>query len=555
MPSRVPRLLAALLGLTAACYAATLAFRFVYDDHEQIVTNPYVQSWRYLPFYFHSNVWAQKMALGNYYRPVFMTWLLAARSAFGLHPILWHAASVVLHVVVTWLVYRLALRLTQHAPTSLVAAALFGVHPVHAESVAWISGITEPLLALFFLLSFLAWLRYRESREPRWIALSVVCFALALFAKETAVVLPAVILLHEWLYSAPASHGQRLREGARAMATFGAAIVLYFVARDFALRGLVHTLVLPWHYSLLAIPMILWRYLRLLVAPVGLSPFYYTPYVTSVTEFRFWFPLLMLVCGFLAVAVAWRIRRSPAVLFAAGWMALTIAPPLAILVMAQEDIVHDRYLYLPSVGFCLLVAIGLRRLARGDQRRLGAAAGVLIALYGGLTVYQSLFWRTDETLFRRAFEVAPEHPFSAIKYAKELERQERYERAEEVYRVALQRDPDSWPANLGVAMAAFHSGRYADAETYMDRALELVRTSDEFYVLALAQEKQGKLAEAEANLQRAIHRDPRVPEYRDELGELDKRQDKQAEAREAFRTALQLNPGDTRARRELAEMP
>src|SRR5947208_1322185 len=106
-------LLGGVLAATFLTYLGTLQFEFVYDDLGQIVANPAVQSWKYFPMYFRANVWMQQLAVGNYYRPVFLAWLLLNHTFFGLHPALWHLTTILSHVAVTALVFVLALRLTR----------------------------------------------------------------------------------------------------------------------------------------------------------------------------------------------------------------------------------------------------------------------------------------------------------------------------------------------------------------------------------------------------------------------------------------------------------
>src|SRR5919109_2726788 len=122
------------LAATFLVYAGTLQFDFVYDDLGQIVSNPAVQSWKYFPLFFRANVWMQQLPVGNYYRPVFLAWLLINHTIFGLHPALWHLTTVLAHVAVTALVFAMSLRLTRDRRIALVAALLFGLHPVHLEA-------------------------------------------------------------------------------------------------------------------------------------------------------------------------------------------------------------------------------------------------------------------------------------------------------------------------------------------------------------------------------------------------------------------------------------
>lgn len=130
------------ITLTAVTYLGTLRFDFVYDDNGQIRDNPFIKSWHYLPQYFVSSAWKHLLPLagGTYYRPLFLTWLRLNYALFSLHPFGWHATSVMLHLLVTWLVYSIVCKLTRRPNLACLTALIFGLHPVHHEVVAWISG-------------------------------------------------------------------------------------------------------------------------------------------------------------------------------------------------------------------------------------------------------------------------------------------------------------------------------------------------------------------------------------------------------------------------------
>src|SRR5262249_24931831 len=131
------------------------------------------------------------------YRPVHLVWNQLNYSLFGMKPAGWHAAAILLHLCVTDLVYLLIRRLIPQRPwLAWMTSLVFGVHPVHHEVVAWISGATDSLFAVFFLLSFLTYLNWRT--QGRWIdmAFSCVLYTLAMFSKETGIVLPALVFAH-----------------------------------------------------------------------------------------------------------------------------------------------------------------------------------------------------------------------------------------------------------------------------------------------------------------------------------------------------------------------
>jgi hypothetical protein len=181
--------LACAIGFLA--YVPTLGFQFVYDDKPQIIQNPAIRAWRYLPNYFTSHVWAELYPHvgSDYYRPVFLLWFRLNHAMFGVNPVGWHLTTVLCHVAATYLVFRLVRRLAASPWTAFSAATLFALHPVYIESVAWVSGVTDPLLAILLLGSFLAYMRFREGNRWGWMGLALAFFVLGLLEKETAVVL------------------------------------------------------------------------------------------------------------------------------------------------------------------------------------------------------------------------------------------------------------------------------------------------------------------------------------------------------------------------------
>jgi hypothetical protein len=522
-------LLGAVLAATFLVFVGTLQFEFVYDDLGQIVANPAVQSWKYFPLFFRANVWMQQLSVGNYYRPVFLAWLLINHTLFGLHPALWHLTTLLAHVGVAALVFVLSLRLTRDRRIALVTALLFGLHPVHLEAVAWISGVTEPLLALLLIPAFLSYLNWRErGRHVSRLAVGLALYALALLSKETAVVLPALVFAYEWLYSpAGETWRPRSRSALLASAPFVFVTGVYLLARAQALHGVAHkTVDLGWKIALLTIPSALWSYIRLLVAPVRLSVFYDTPYVTHVSLRHVVLPLAGIAVATGLLVWWWRRERSPLIAFASAWLLLPILPLLNLTVLPMGDFIHDRYLYLPSVGFALLLAMALAKL---DARHVfGRPAGQIVVLGLALlmavgTVAQSVPWANDLLLYYHGMAVAPNNDLPRNKLAASLVQRGMYNEGIRVYDLVLADDPDYWYANYRMGYAQYMIGHYPEAERYLMRATELHGTPDEFYYLGLAQEKLDKLDGAQTALEQAVKLDPGHSEAQRQLAALRQR--------------------------------
>jgi dolichyl-phosphate-mannose--protein O-mannosyl transferase len=212
-----PRIaLSLILLITAFVYVNSLRYEFTYDDNQQIVLNSAITSASHLPEYFTTHVWASISpdAAANYYRPIFLIWLLLNFKIFGLSPAGWHATTVLVHLIATGLVYVLARRLTSDHLISAIAALLFGIHPVHIESVAWISGVTDPLMTVFLVAAFLMYLDSAQRLEPanpraifqRPFLLSLLFYTLAILTKETAVAFVPILICYEFFVGRKEKH-------------------------------------------------------------------------------------------------------------------------------------------------------------------------------------------------------------------------------------------------------------------------------------------------------------------------------------------------------------
>src|SRR5579871_3783873 len=176
-----------LLLAVILCYANMLTNSFVYDDDQQILQNPYIKSWHYLPQIFGSTVWSfvGQAGASNYYRPLMTFSFLVMWTLFGAVPFGFHLLSLALHAAVVLLGFYAGIRLFADWRLAWMAALLFAVHPVHTEAVDWISAYPDLQVALFFLAAFL-W--YARPGKPTFIdqAILLVFFTLALLSKEPA---------------------------------------------------------------------------------------------------------------------------------------------------------------------------------------------------------------------------------------------------------------------------------------------------------------------------------------------------------------------------------
>lgn len=564
-------LLGLALLLTFAAYSGTLRYQFVHDDRGQIVENPAVHSWRYAPRYFTEHVWASVYPEEwvNYYRPVFLVWLRANDMLFDGHPWGWHLTNVLAHLVVTLLVYFLARRVTEDCLAAAIAALLFGLHPVHIEAVAWVSGVTEPLLGIFFLAAFLCYLKKRDAAASpgRWMTLSLVFFVLAMLEKETGVILPVVIVVYEWMYGAIPEVAWRWRRmGRRAghallcALPYFTLILPYLAARTYALKGFSH-IVTPLSFATLVYtwPSLAWFWVKHLLWPVRLSTFYDLPAVTRPTLFNLVLPALGVLLAL--AALLYGSSRSRTFAFASAWIVIPLFPLLDLRVFLQDDFAHDRYLYLPSVGLAMMAALGLRRVHSGRAKLLGQPAArsvAALALAAPLafgTAYQSFYLANDLVFYQYNLRVAPNNKYARSNLATVMGERGMYAEAVRLFQQVLEKDPGFWPATYNLGYTYYKVGQLEEAERYLIRAIQINPAKPEEYLyLGLTRLRMGRDQEAEAAIRRAIQIRPDGYGYHFALGVVLKTRGDLSGALEQFRAELASHPQQWAARQQVAEI-
>ncbi len=556
-------------GIAALAYLATLWFGFVYDDVPQILKNPAIHSWRYLPQYFTSHVWAAiyPNSAGNYYRPLFLLWLRLNYVVFGASPPGWHATSVVCHMVATYLVFSFTQQLMRDRGIAFSAAVIFGVHPAHIENVAWISGVTDPLMACFALGSCAVFLGFRESRKVPALILSLGLFVLALLSKETAAVLPALIfaLAILRLRNAPRADDlqpRKMLSGLQGTAPYLLLTLLYVVVRSRALGGFAHaTISISWKSVFLTWPAVVWFYARHLLFPVRLSEFYALDYVRHATVRLVVLPLLLLPALGGALYFWIRLLRQKQVaFFALLLIALPLLPVLDLRSLTAGDIVHDRYLYLPSAGLALLAAISIAVLAErlpDRYRRIApiALTGFVVLLFAALTLTQQAQWANDISLYTRGVESAPNNLTVRDDLANALMAANQPDRAIPLYLDVLKRNPNFWRSNYNLGYSYYKIGNYDAAQDYLQRAIRIDGSdSDQFIYLGLVQLQLKKLGQAADNARAAIARNPQARGYHFILGLIEEARGDREGAVSALKGELALYPNNGPAAAELQKI-
>jgi Flp pilus assembly protein TadD len=572
------KLVAVALGVALVAYLNALDNQFVYDDRYQILKNPTIADPANIPRMFTQGVWqfmnrAAEGAVGAYYRPLFNVALIVNHRLFGLDPFGWHAVSLLLHLGVTAGVYVLGRRWGLATWAAAAAALVFAVHPTHVESVAWASGVPDPLAGALLVGALLVYERYRaEGGWRHWLlGASVALALLAMLTKETAIVFPAFVWVRELLDRAEGEASPPIARAVARAAAFGAAAAVYLGMR-YAVLGFLGKVEpkaagVPGDHVLWTIPSVLVHYARTLAVPYPLSLTYDVTFVASPADVRFWASALALAA--LVAAAVWLARRSTPAALSLCWLALFLLPVLNLKAFnPDESLVHDRYLYLPSIGFCLLAGMALERLAArfGERREAvftwttaGVAAVLLV-----LTVVQNTTWADDFTMASHAIERDPQRPFfynylgamhtergSAAEaeawYRRALElrpgyydaltnlgdacrTQNRPDEAERYYLQAIEAGAPYYNTRYNLATVYMPAGRYAEAREQLAGAIEIQPTAEAHYALGWVHSQEGDAASAERAYVRALELKPEYPEPRINLAMMQTGQGRHKEA-------------------------
>lgn len=563
--------LALIAALAFGLYAATIGFGFVWDDDELVMANPFITRLANLPVLFQSHPfagverpWAKGLDV-EYYRPVWTTTLALDHALWGLRPHGYHLTNVLLHVAVSLIAYLVALAILRHGLAALFAALLFAAHPVHAEAVAWVSARNEPLAALFTLLAFAGYVRYRESASAHaparigWLAATVAAYWAGLLSKETAIVLPLLVLLEEWRWARGSMRagGTSVRARLVGPLLFALATVPYLMLRA-AMVAVVHRPgdpALP--ERLFNAPRVVLEYLRLLVLPWNLKVFYVLPVEHSAASPAVLSALLLL--ALVMAGLLWLGRRDRSLAFGLAWALLALLPVSGILAVIRPAAVADRYAYLPSFGICLAAGALLARGAVSRRARTApygtAALAVAILAFSVMTVTRLGAWRDDLALMTR---MVADAPGEAMGYrnrgVREMERG-LLEPARRDLELAARLAPGDTRVLLTLAEVHVRQGRPDLARAPLAGVLRIDSTSVEAHLaLGRLEYQAGRHDEAVRAFGAALAREPRNAEAHVGLGAIWRAQERLADAEREYRAALDSDPRNAAAHQNLGNL-
>jgi tetratricopeptide (TPR) repeat protein len=568
----------ALVAATLLVYWPVAHHEFVtYDDYEYVVANPHVQAglswpgvkWAFTTFYagnWHPLTWLSHM--------LDVTWF--GKQAGGPHRV-----NVGLHGLNTVLLFLLLWRMTGALARSAFVAALFALHPLHVESVAWVAERKDVLSTVFLLLTLWAYVRYAAARPGPAVQslnrrpdatvarcsgaaihyfLALLWFALGLMSKPMLVTLPCVLLLLDvWplrRVTRDQGHGTGGPRG------FGSTVRAYLpLLREkipfFALSAVSCLITMraqrtggavvpvdqvPVASRLGNALIAYFRYLRKTVWPDDLAVFY--PYPVPPPLGQVIGAGVFLGAVFLVVAIL--VRRRPYLLVGWLWYLGTLVPVIGLVQVGGQSMA-DRYSYVPLIGVFIMVTWLAGDVAARRPRWAWANWALAATALAGCLVTTSRqipHWRNTERLFTRALRVTTGNYIMHALWGGVLHKQGRLDAAIAQYRESLRLHPANAEVNDSLGCALLEQGKLDEATVHLRRAIQInPQLASAYNDLGQALAQQGRNAEAVTQYETALQLDPALPDAHNNLGNALFAQKKYADAELHYRAALRLRPG------------
>lgn len=528
---RTLRLCLALYFVTMMVYLPVVTHDFLfYDDDEYVFENPIVR--RGLTG--QGFCWAWTTFTSSHWHP--LTWLshMLDCQLFGLHPGPHHFVNLFLHTANAILLLLVLRRMTGETWRPAVVAALFALHPLQVESVAWIADRKDILCTFFGILALGAYAHYAGQPRPWRYFLVVLCFSLSLLAKPTLVTLPFLLLLLDY-WPLRRSGWPRLLLEKVPLATLAVASCAITVVAQRA--GLAPDITEPGPLGpRVATAVVRYAgYLARTFWPANLSLYYPDNLETAQVIGS---GLLLALVSLLAVVLR---RRAPTLLVGWLWFVGTLVPTIGL------GVPQDRYTYFPLIGLFLALvwAVPDRLLAGTRARVAGAVAGfVVLAVCAVLTWHQVGFWRNIQTAWEHTIEVTGA-PIAHFKLGFVFYRQGQVDEAEDQFRAALALDPNLGLCIMMLGDSLRRQGKLVEADELLTCAVGSVRPKFVYLArnnLGILRYQQGQLEAACMNFREATRRRPDDCEGWFNLATASAEKGETQQAAEAYREGLRLNP-------------
>jgi len=560
-------------------YLNTLHHQFVFDDFRVITNNPYIKDWKYFPALFNSDYFKISGELS--YRPLVTLSYFTDYAIWGLHSFGFHLTNLILHTLNTFVVYLLLFKITRNFNLTVISCLFFSVHPILTETVNSVGFREDLLCATFFLLTVFFYVKlYTSKYKNTCYIISLFAYFIALFSKEMAISLPLIIFVLDWFLlqsrvrishphpNPPPSRGRRepgnlaihahqddvehfwggqkslknvpyvgaenlqpLPVKTRILRYYLGFICMsigYMLLRLVFFKSTIEHVAYPGNSlvtNFLTMTKVIASYIKLWFFPTVLNPDYHVTFETTPIKLTFLISLALLVCiTFLAARLY---RQQKEITFSILWIFITLTPVMNLIPIG--NIMAERYLYLPSFGFCLFAGILIlkihARVPKTYHPLVHACFAAIFILSLAHTIRHNRIWFDKQTLwyytvFNTSCSFNAHNNLGKEYYEKGL-----LDKAIEEYTIALSKASEvryAYPiAHYNLGIAYDEKGMFdASIQEYRNALHIEPKNSDAHNNLAITLFKNGQVEMAIEEFRAAITQDPDNPAYHDNLAKL-----------------------------------
>jgi protein O-mannosyl-transferase len=536
-----------LLILTTLAYFPALNGTPIWDDDAHI-TRPELRSWDGL-----AKIWTQPGSTQQYY-PLVHTFFWIEYHLWGDAPLGYHLVNVILHCISAFLLLKILRRL--EIPGAWLAAAIFALHPVQVESVAWISELKNTLSGVFYFSSGLVYLNFDRTRKPRSYIIALGLFILGLLSKTVIATLPAALLLIFWWKRGKLS----LKRDVLPLLPFFVAGASAALVTAWIERGLIGAEGSAYAFSplerLLIAGRVVWFYLSKLVWPLNLIFIYPRWLISQAVWWQYLFPATLIL---LVAILVWISRRHRGPLAGMLFFIGTLFPVLGFLNVYpfRYSLVADHFQYLACLGIIVPISAGIT-LVLGQlqswQRRIGyALCGFLLIAITPLSHAQSAMYKDVETVWQTTIRKNPTAWMAHNNLGAVLLKKGQLDDAIDHFNKAIEIKSDEASAYANLGNALLNKGELGEAIYQYQKAVEL-KPGDAgvHYNLANTLLARGEVDDSIAEYQASLAINPNNADAHNNLGAVLLGQGKLDEAIDHYQKALEIDPHDVRAEGNLA---
>jgi len=500
-----------LILLVIFTFANSLQNQFVWDDDALIINNPKINlSLKEIPLVFTMPLWkigGFAEAKQIYYRPVLSLFYVLNYKIWGPNPLGFHLSNIFLHLIIAIILYKIGLILFSDMKISLLAASIFAVHPINNEPVGRVA-CGEVIFGFFLILSLFFFLK-----EKRY--LSLITYFLALLSKEPAVMLPFALMIFS-------IHKKGLKRGIIEIIPYTMLIGIYFIIRAVVadtVIGIEAGVSIFTHALTMAVAAM--DYIRLLIIPYPLSPFYPARWYTSVFDVKVMLSIITLVS---VCILAFKIRKDKIMLFLLLFPLIMLIPVVIKVNMfpvgLEKVYIAERFLYMPLMLFSLFIAVYISRLTDNIKKQYVITMWIaIITVFASVSMSFSMIWKDDFTLFSKIADDYPNTAFAHNGIGVAYFSQGRFDEAVKEYQIALEINPASHGAHNNMGMVYMKKGMMDEAITEFKETIKIRPTyAIAFHNLGLAYKKNGLLDEAEESFKNALRLKPFFPNAHNSMG-------------------------------------